>query len=164
MFSNGANERFAHELAHQYFGHAVRMPRVEDNWLQEATAEYMAAYFVGRAMGEKKFNFTVKFWHNRSKASVQAASPYAAALLDGHDAGQFWWDLTYNKGPWILHVMRQQMGDNAFFTILRSFIKSFSRQTATTQDFIGLANFVTKQDWQPFFDRYVYGTELPELP
>ncbi len=48
------------------------------------------------------------------------------------------------------------------FAILRSFLQSFPRPTVAAEDFIGLLNFVTKEEWHPFFDRYAYGTELPE--
>jgi hypothetical protein len=55
-----------------------------------------------------------------------------------------------------------QVGGNTFFAILRSFLQSFPRQPVAAEDFIGLLNFVTTEDWHPFFDRYAYGTELPE--
>jgi hypothetical protein len=162
-FSQGANERFAHELAHQYFGHKVKSARVEDRWLTEAMAEYMAAFFIDRAKSKKEFKSMVNFWANRAKRSAPVVSPYAVNLLDGHDAGLIEWDITYCKGPLILHAMRQKMGDQMFWTVFRSFLKSFPYQTVTTEDFIGLTNFISKDDWQPFFDRYVYGTEMPPL-
>jgi hypothetical protein len=162
-FSQGANERFAHELAHQYFGHKVKTARLEDKWLTEAMAEYMAAFFIDRAKSEKEFKSMVNFWANRAKRSATVVSPYAVNLLSGHDSGTYRWDITYCKGPLILHAMRQKLGDKTFWTIFRSFLKSFPYKTVTTEDFIGLSNFITKQNWQPFFDRYVYGTEMPEL-
>ena len=49
-----------------------------------------------------------------------------------------------------------------FFTILKSYLKSFRFKTAETRHFIGLTGFVTKKDHTAFFDRYLFGTEWPK--
>ena len=50
-YSGGVNERFAHEIAHQYWGYAVREASVEDEWLSESFAEYSAALFLQDRQG-----------------------------------------------------------------------------------------------------------------
>lgn len=162
-YSGGANERFAHEIAHQYYGHLVMDKTDGDAWLTEAASEYMAAVFLKQARFPKmNFKGTYNFWYNRVKTTSQYASPYAAHLLAGDEAYYYRWDQIYCKGPVVLHAIRDKVGDNTFFTVLRSFLKSFPRKKVTTEDFIGLLNYITKEEWHPFFDRYVYGTELPE--
>ena len=163
LFSGGANERFAHEIAHQYYGHLVMDKSAGDAWLTEAASEYMAAVFLKQAKFPKmNFKSAYNFWYSRVKTTGQYASPYAAGLLAGDEAGYYYWDQIYCKGPVVLHAIRDKVGDNTFFTVLRSFLKSFPHKKVTTEDFIGLLNYITKEEWHPFFDRYVYGTELPE--
>lgn len=163
LFSGGANERFAFLVASQYYGHLVMNRTVEDAWLSAAASEYMAAVFLERAKFPKmNFKALYNFWYSRIKTTGQHASPYAADLLAGDDAAYYRWDQRYCKGPVVLHAIRDRVGDNTFFTVLRSFLKSFPRKKVTTEDFIGLLNYITKEEWHPFFDRYVYGTELPE--
>ena len=65
--------------------------------------------------------------------------------------------LLYGKGPVMLHELRQAVGDDVFFTILKSYLRSFQFKPATTRDFIGITNFVTKQDHAAFFDRNLFG-------
>ncbi|HPR64868.1 MAG TPA: M1 family aminopeptidase [Thermoanaerobaculia bacterium] len=161
LYSKGANERFAHEVAHQYFGHMVRDRQPGDEWLTEAASEYMAALFLKFRWHKKDFKYLYTFWYNRVKTRTGVASPYAAHLLDGLDADTYRWDLIYCKGPVILHALRDEVGDKMFYTILRSFLKSFPHQKASTEDFIGLVNYITKKEWHPFFEKYVYGMELP---
>lgn len=161
LFSRGANERFAHEIAHQYYGHLVRMPRLEDNWLTEAVSEYMAAFFLGRAKSKSEFKHLYNYWYATAKRSSPMASIYARNLLAGHDAEVYRWELTYCKGPLLIHAIHKKLGDKLFWTLLRSFLRSFPYQAVTTEDFIGLLNYLTKEDWHPFFKTYLYGTEMP---
>ena len=160
MFSRGANERFAHELAHEYYGHLVQM-NGPDAWLEEAVAEYMAGFFLSRSRNKNDLKYLYEFWYNRSKGSADKASLYSVQLLDGRDAYTYHWDLVYCKGPAVIQAIRDKTGDKMFWTALRSFLRSFPYQAVTTQDFIGLLNYLTKEDWQPFFDRYVYGKGMP---
>jgi aminopeptidase N len=161
-FSQGANERLAHEIAHQYFGHGIRMSKREDLWLEEALSEYMAAFFMGRAKGKAQFKYAYDFWYARSKEANPHASLYSVDHLGGDNAGRYWWDLIYCKGPVVIQAIHDKVGDKVFWTILRSFLRSFPHKVVTTEDFIGLTNYITKEDWHPFFERYVYGTEFPE--
>ena len=71
-------------------------------------------------------------------------------------------NLVYSKGAILLHTLRQELGDDLFFTTLRSFLRSFEKRgTVTTDDFVALLGFVTKKDWKPWFEKYYYGTEMP---
>ncbi len=160
LFSKGANERLAHEVAHQYFGHAVRPQLAEDAWMAEAMAEYMAAVFLGKAKRKAEFDYLYNFWYNRSKGETMA-SLTTLHDLDGEDAHVYRWDLVYCKGPVVLQAIRDKVGEKTFWTLLRSFLRSFPYKAVTTEDFIGLTEHITGEDWRPFFDRYVYGTEFP---
>ena len=55
-----------------------------------------------------------------------------------------------------------ELGDDLYFTVIRSFLRNFEKKrNVTTEEFIALANFVTKKDWKPFFEKYYYGIEMP---
>ena len=56
LFSQGVNERFAHEIAHQWWGHAVRWPNSNERWISESFAEYCAGLMVKRAQGKGRFD------------------------------------------------------------------------------------------------------------
>src|SRR5262249_56292734 len=70
--------------------------------------------------------------------------------------------LTYFKGATLLQAIRREVGEDTFFTILKSFLRSFEKKPAvTTEQFIGLLNYVTKKDWKPWFEKYYYGFDVP---
>src|SRR5207244_13353561 len=70
--------------------------------------------------------------------------------------------ILYNKGPLLLEAIRKQLGDERFLIFLKSYQKSFAWKFGTTKDVAGLLGFMTKQDWNPFFDQYFWGLQIPQ--
>lgn len=193
--ATGGNVRFAtnnffryvapHEIAHQWWGHAVGWKSYHDQWMSEGFAEFSASLFVQFALhDEKKY---LEFWndqHDRitqSRPATHDLKPYTVGpvtqgfrLNSGktYAAYQF---LVYPKGAFILHMLRQMMfdraegGDKRFKEMMQDFIRSHYNQDVSTEDLKRtVEKFMTqemdldgngKMDW--FFNEYVYGTEMP---
>jgi hypothetical protein len=163
-YSEGINERFAHEIAHQYWGHVVKMPSGEEQWLTETFAEYSAALFLKKYKSEAVFTRMANTWRANAKQSAAIAPiPYANRI--GGDptlASSARWRLLYNKGPALLSAIHKQLGDEKMLIFLKSYQKSFLGKFGTTKDVAGLLSFMTKQDWNPFFDQYYWGLAMPQ--
>jgi aminopeptidase N len=71
--------------------------------------------------------------------------------------------LVYNKGAWVLHMLRQRLGDEAFFEGARAFLETHRYEGATTGDFRAALESASGRDLGAYFERWVYGTGLPEL-
>jgi hypothetical protein len=162
-FSEGINERFAHEIAHQYWGHAVKAPSREEWWLAESFAEYSAALALKKLQSEAVYNRLVNHWRAGAKESTSVAPiPYADRI--GGDPGLAFthrFNLLYAKGPYLLYTLHKQLGDTQFLTFMKSYQKSFQWKFGTTNDVAGLLQFMTKTDFRPFLDQYFWGTALP---
>jgi hypothetical protein len=166
VFSEGINERFAHEIAHQYWAHVVRMPSLEEQWLTESFAEYSAALALKKLMpqGDAVYNRLVNKWRARAKqAAAVAPIPYANRI-EGDPSASFSERvaLLYSKGPYLLYTINKEIGDPAFLTFMKSYTKSFNFKFGTTKDVAGLLGVITKKDWKPFFDQYFWGTAMPQ--
>ena len=178
FFSAGVNERYVHEVAHAWWGHTIMMDSAEEQWLTESFAEYSAALFLeaargGGKKGRKEFKKLLDGWRARAKLIGDGGSIYLANHLAGTDRKD-WEDRTnllYSKGPLVLHAVRLRLrkmaggkkeGDRLFVILLRSYLKNFAYKWGSTQNLVGILNQMTRTDWQPFFDMYVYGTELPD--
>ncbi len=82
-----------------------------------------------------------------------------------------WRALLYSKGPLVIHALREELiremgeekGDAAFLTWMRAYVQNFAFKTGETRHLVGILNQITGKDWQPWFERYVYGTEMPKL-
>jgi hypothetical protein len=117
---------------------------------------------MGRLHRDDEFRRAMDEWRGWSRFVKDNGSVYMANYLSGDRAGEDRNGLLYGKGPLVLHALRRELGDDAFFTVFKSFLKSFNFKYGETRHIIGLINFVTKKDYQPFFDRYVFGTEWPK--
>lgn len=177
LVSRGINERVAHEVAHAWFPHVAKVVRSEENWLSESFSDYTSAVCLERKMADKKkakqlFNRQLREWKTRSKEAGDATSIYLANHLAGH--GNDWRTriyLLYGRGPLVLHAIRQELkrkhgeekGDQMFFTWIRSYVANFTFKVGDTPSLIAILNQISGEDWQPFFERHVYGVEPPKV-
>ncbi len=162
-FSQGINERIAHEIAHQYWGSAVKAPSLEEEWLQESFAEYSAGLLLKKFKGDAVFNRMINSWRAQVvQAAAIAPIPYANRIGgDQFRARAARTQLLYDKGPVLLAAIHKQLGDEKFLTFMKSYTKSFQGKFGSTADVAGLLGFMTKQDWKPFFDQYYWGLAMP---
>ena len=167
LFSGGVNERFAHEIAHQYWGHVVKMPSEEEQWLTESFAEYCAALFL-KASGMKggsSYDRVFSHWKTgASDAGTAAPIPLANRVStpgDFETAFRIRVGLLYGKGPLLLAALHKEMGDQMFLTALKSYQKSLRWQFGSTKSFEALIEWLTKKDYKEFFDKYYWGTATP---
>lgn len=176
--SRGINERIAHEVAHGWFPHVAKVVRTEENWLSESFADYASAVCLERTMSDKsraKFFWErqLEDWKDGARRAGQGASVFLAAhLTDSEKDARTWRDLLYGKGPLVLHALRAELargagdekeGDRLFLTWMRSYAKNFVFKPGETRHLVAILNQMTQKDWQPWFERYVYGTETPEV-
>lgn len=161
------NMRFAHELAHAYWGNLVSMPTLEEQWLEEAFAEYSAALFM--KAGKRKVDYEKAFLHWKDEArrvNDTGTIPTANRLYRPNDParGQIErFGLLYSKGAYLLAALHQDLGDQAFLTFMKSYQKSFRGKPGSTKDVIGLLQFVTKKDYGPWFEQNFYGNGFPDV-
>ena len=165
LFSQGINERFAHEIAHQYWGHVVKMPGDEEQWLTESFAEYSAAIFLKAFRGQGSYDSLLRHWKSRAAAATDAAPiPLANRIRVPNDyVTQFSLrtGLIYDKGAYLLAVLHKELGDQVFLTFLKSYQKTFRWNFGSTKTVAGLLQALTKRDYLPFFEANYWGTGMP---
>ncbi len=174
LFSEGVNARYLHEVAHSYWPHVAKLDSWEENWTSESFAEYTSAVCLD-ALAERNQSFRMKAslarWRGEVKDLHAGASLYLAnhlAFDDPEDAADRR-RLLYAKGPLVLHALRQelkkqageQQGEKQFWILLRSYLKSFHFTWGGTPYLVAILDKATGQSWQGWFERYVYGTEMP---
>jgi hypothetical protein len=162
FFSRGVNERFAHEIAHQYWGHVVKMPSEEEQWLTESFAEYSAAIFLRDLQGKSSYQSLLTSWKSRASDSAAIAPiPLANRLSGTEQAFIDRQNLVYWKGSWLLARLHQELGEETFLTFLKSYQKTFRWKFGSTRTLAGMLQFLTKRDYEPFFEKYYWGTAMP---
>ena len=166
LYSGGVNERFAHEIAHQYWGHVVKMPSDEEQWITESFAEYAAALFMRAGKGEATYKSIVSHWGPGAKyATDKAPIPLANRVYLSKDTTTEFairTGLLYEKGPLLLYALHRELGDQQFLTFLKSYQKSFRWKFGSTKTIASFLQFMTKKDYMPFFEQYYWGTAMPK--
>ena len=146
-----------HELAHQWFGDSVTVALWEDIWLHEGFATYAELIWAEHLHGSDVYREVVA---ERYAAVEQAGYPPPGApsgdnLFNGG---------VYQRGALTLHALRQAVGDDTFYAILRTFASRFAYGNATTDEFIALAEELSGVELDELFDAWLYQPELPPLP
>ncbi len=147
-----------HELAHQWFGDAVSVERWQDVWLNEGFATYMQ-------------------WAYAEDHGGPSAEQQLAKSFGSHPDGAEFWDLSigrpdpadlfpdpvYERGAMTLQALRDRIGDDAFWGLLRTWVADHEYGNATTDDFIALAEEKSGEDLAGFFKVWLYAGARPDL-
>ncbi|MFN7958051.1 MAG: M1 family aminopeptidase [Holophagaceae bacterium] len=162
-FSHGVNQRYAHEIAHQYWGNQVMIASREENWISEGFAQYASALAMRAGKGEGQFNTIMASWASKSGDQAPLGTiptQWRARDLGGYAGYSLRWAMLYGKGPVLLHHIHKEVGDQAFVTLMRSFQKSLKGRPGTTQDLINLLKLIVKKDYTDFFEQHLWGTAM----
>ena len=147
----------AHELAHQWFGDCITMRHWSHIWLNEGFASYAEALWFEHINGKNAYHNYVDRWD---------AIPLSGPLFinDSLNGGALFGRTVYDKGGWVLHMLRGVLGDSLFFQSLASYATDpdLAYKSAVTEDFQRICEEVseTKLGW--FFDQWVYRGDRPD--
>lgn len=148
----------AHEMGHQWWGDNVTCRYWNDIWLNEGFASYCEALFFQYRPGSAGWADYIN-WMNIRKPGSYDGTVY---VYDTTNVGViFSGTNTYNKGAWILHMLRHVVGDIAFFDGLINYRAAFEGGTAITDEFKAQMENASGQDLDSFFNQWVYGPGAP---
>lgn len=151
----------AHELAHSWFGNKITLGTWQHIFLNEG----FATYATGLTFEEMYDGYYWNIWKNNTINSVLSAPDGSVFVEDTADISRlFSARLSYYKGALLLHMLRWKMGDDAFFTALRSYVADpmLAYRFATLQDFIYHLQSAGGTDFTEFFDDWYYGEGFPK--
>jgi hypothetical protein len=165
----------AHEVAHQWWGSLVLTAGDQDEWLSEALADYSALLYLEKKRGRKAMEDVLQDYRDSlvkkdaKGNSIESAGPITWGFrLESTGSNEAWRAITYDKGAWIFHMLRQRLGDAQFLKMLAELRRRFESRPLSMD---GLRELV-KQNLPPrmspskadaFFDNWVYASGIPTL-
>ena len=156
----GIVELMAHEMAHQWFGDSVAIKTWADLWLSEGFADYFEAVFVERYDGREAFRENMR---KAAETYFNYAQKRRAPIYDTEteDLFKLLNANNYQKGKWVLHMLRGLLGDETFFKAIRAYYRAHEHSTASTEDLRAALEKVSGKDLKEFFARWVYAAGHP---
>ncbi|MFN2512965.1 MAG: M1 family aminopeptidase [Pyrinomonadaceae bacterium] len=151
----------AHEIAHQWFGDSVTESTWADLWLSEGFATYFAGLFVERHEGQKPFR---DYMQQAAETYFRYAEKIRTPIFDNEteDLFKLLNANNYQKGAWVLHMLRSSLGDKAFFDGVRTYYTRHKNSTASTEDLRAALEETSGTDLRAFFQGWIYGKGHPE--
>lgn len=146
--NNFFRDTYVHELAHHWWGNSVGPKNWNDIWLNEGFATYTEALYNEAKGGKDALKSTMQ-----SKFSDYfRGTLYAPKDLFG--------ETIYDKGAWVLHMLRFEIGDTNFFSVLHTYYDTYKFSNASVEDFKSVCEKISGQNLDKFFDQWIYtGTD-----
>lgn len=145
-----------HELSHQWWGDMITCRDWHHIWLNEGFASYSEALWAeynGGATAYRSYMGGMEYWG--------AGRIY---IDDTNDVWNIFSARVYDKGAWVLHMLRGVIGDEAFFQTFQAYYADprYQYKDAVTEDFRDVAEAVSGQDLNWFFEDWIYGYYFPK--
>lgn len=155
-------ELMARAAAYQWWGQAVGLKAFDDAWLSQGLAEYSSFLFRQTTTTPAKFQEVGRETVERALAfEAQTSIRRAPAELDDQSAAYA--SIVLYKGALVYNMLRNVLGDEKFFSLLRQFYADYRGKKAGIEDFEALTSKIAGQDMRYFFGLWVDSTGVPEF-
>ena len=164
-----------HEVAHQWWGNVVSPLTYQDEWIMEALAHYSALLWLEKKQGlaaveAELGQFRMDLETGGSDGGpIESFGPLTWGYrLEAARENQTWRVITYEKGAWIIHMLRRRLGDEKFFGVLKELRQRFEFKPVSTADLQKLTKEflpagMTADSVDLFFENWVQATGIPSL-
>ncbi len=152
----------AHEIAHQWFGNSASEMNWHHVWLSEGFATYLTDLYLEEIRGRDAFleniqeerNRVIQFSHQKPMPIVNTSIKDYNQLLNPN---------SYQKGAWVLHMLRQEVGKENFWKGIRMYYQKYKLSNAMSKDFQKVMEQVSGKNLNQFFQQWLYQPGHPVL-
>ncbi len=145
-----------HELAHQWWGDLVTLSSWHDIWLNEGFATYSEVLFLEKGLLMNPGKTMTQYYDDGQPFGDLGGTVYADDADPFGDIGA-----VYDKGAWVLHMLRHVMGDNSFFDALKDYRTQYAYSNASTDKFRQVCEAHYGKSLKAFFDQWVMAPSRP---
>jgi aminopeptidase N len=149
----------AHELAHQWWGNMVTCRDWNHFWLNEGMASFMTAAYKEHRFGRDEYLREIESYRSSYYKVRDAGKDRSIVFPDWDHPTAEDRTLVYDKGAYVLHLLREELGDPMFWTGIREYTRRYFGKSVTTADFQEAMEQATGRKLAPFFSKWVYLSE-----
>ena len=151
----------AHEIAHQWWGMIVGNDQGMEPWMDEAFAQYFTVIYFeecyGRDEGRRIFNELIRdpyYAFLKERGRVNDAPSRSVWSFDSDV--ECYVNIVYNKGAWVLRLLRAILGDKVFIDVLRRVYSDYRFKNISIRNFIQVAEDVSGLQLRGFFEDWLF--------
>jgi aminopeptidase N len=156
-------ELFAHETAHQWFGDEASEIDWPHLWLSEGFATYMTHLYMEHRYGTDTLKKAMKHERDEVIAFYKKRKTPVVDTSAGNNLMHLLNSNSYQKGSWVLHMLRRKLGDEIFKKGIQAYYAVYKGKNASTVDLMHIMEKVSKQNLQLFFKQWLYTPGQPVL-
>ena len=160
--NNQAEGLIAHEIAHQWFGNSATEDDWNHVWLSEGFATYFTILYQENKYGNEKRKEELNLDRNQI-IDYYKRNPRPIVDLTNIDVRRVLSVNSYQKGGWVLNMLRHLVGDDVFWKGIRKYYDQYKNENALTEDFRKIMEDVSGMDLDTFFHQWIYIPGFPEL-
>ncbi len=160
---NGSEGLFAHEIAHQWFGNSASEADWHHVWLSEGFATYLTEVYKQEVHSDAAFREGME--RNRKRVLGYMSKFPNSSIIDTtiNNLNRLLNPCTYQKAAWFLHMLRNYVGDEAFWESVRSYYKTNEFGNSLTSEFMKHLEQASGESLTPFFNAWLYQPGVPEF-
>ncbi|WP_318343557.1 M1 family metallopeptidase [Flagellimonas baculiformis] len=152
----------AHEIAHQWFGNSATEKSWNHVWLSEGFATYFCILYLESVYGDERRKEDLAT-DKKEIFEYYRKNPSPIVDLTIQDPMKVLSTNTYQKGGWVLNMLRHKLSDDTFWEGIRKYYASYQNSNALTDDFRHVMEVVSGQDLEVFFQQWLFTKGHPQL-
>jgi aminopeptidase N len=157
----GVDSLVSHEMTHQWFGDLVTCKDWTNTWLNEGFATFGDFLWEEHEFGADAAAY--RYWREQN-TWMQSKELYPIPIVtrDINDSVEYAGNV-YEKAGWVIQMLREQMGEEAFFAALKHYLESYRMQNVVTADLAKAIEDSSGTNVDQFFDQWIYGAGAPRF-
>lgn len=146
----------SHELAHQWWGNMITCQSFKHFWLNEAFAVYMSTAFSEHRFGKKKYDSDMAIYKGIYDDIVKRGKDKPLVFPNWNNPSRDDRNIVYYKGAYVLHLLRQELGDEQFWKGMKLYSQKYFGKVVVTDDFQQTMELSSQRNLGRFFDKWVH--------
>jgi aminopeptidase N len=146
----------AHEFAHQWWGNMVTCRDWNHFWLNEGIATFIAAAYLEHRFGREAYMREIETYRTNYEKVRAAGKDKSLVFPDWRSPTREDRTLVYDKGAYVMHLLREEMGERAFWNGLRLFTRRYFGKSVVTSDFITAMEEANGKSLKGFAAKWIY--------
>ena len=153
----------AHELAHQWYGNSVTPLTFKDVWLSEGFATYAELLWTHHRFGWDSACAYLENSFHQYYINFENANSTLPNIIYDPPFNNYFYPQSYEKAASVLHMLRLQIGNAAFFQLLQNWYNTYHQSNVITAEFQAMAEQISGQDLTQFFQQWIYSRGIPSV-